>query len=70
MNINSFIFCESKQLKYSRIPGLAIKRSMKITRGKTDKIDATPHLSGDAAGRSDLLSNYVSYFFAQVPLKE
>jgi transposase len=33
-------FCEAKQIQYTRIPGLAIKRSMGITRGKTDKIDA------------------------------
>jgi transposase len=33
-------FCESKNIQYARIPGLAIKRSMGITRGKNDKIDA------------------------------
>lgn len=33
-------FCESKQIQYTRIPGLAIKRSMGITRGKSDKVDA------------------------------
>ena len=33
-------FCESKQIQYSRIPGLEIKRSMGITRGKTDQVDA------------------------------
>lgn len=33
-------FCEAKQIQYTRVPGLAIKRSMGITRGKTDKVDA------------------------------
>jgi transposase len=33
-------FCETQQIPYSRIPGLAIKRSMGITRGKTDQVDA------------------------------
>jgi transposase len=33
-------FCETQGIPYSRIPGLAIKRSMGITRGKTDKVDA------------------------------
>jgi transposase len=33
-------FCESKNIQYARIPGLAIKRSMGITRGKNDKVDA------------------------------
>jgi transposase len=33
-------FCEAKQILYSRIPGLAIKRSMGITRGKSDRVDA------------------------------
>jgi len=33
-------FCEAKKIRYSRIPGLAIKRSMGITRGKNDKVDA------------------------------
>ncbi len=33
-------FCEAKQLTYTRIPGLAIKRSMGITRGKSDRVDA------------------------------
>lgn len=33
-------FCESKNIQYTRIPGLAIKRSMGITRGKNDKVDA------------------------------
>lgn len=33
-------FCESKQIAFSRISGLAIKRSMGIVRGKNDKIDA------------------------------
>ena len=34
-------FCESKQIQYARISGLEIKRSMGITRGKTDQIDAS-----------------------------
>jgi transposase len=33
-------FCESKSIPYCRISGLAIKRSMGITRGKNDKVDA------------------------------
>lgn len=33
-------FCEAKQIKYTRISGLAIKRSMGIIRGKSDKVDA------------------------------
>jgi transposase len=33
-------FMEENQLAYSLIPGLEIKRSMGITRGKNDKIDA------------------------------
>jgi transposase len=33
-------FCESKSIPYSRIPGLAIKRSIGITRGKNDRVDA------------------------------
>ncbi len=33
-------FCEAKQLQYTRISGLAIKRSMGIIRGKSDKVDA------------------------------
>lgn len=33
-------FCESKNVPYSRIPGLAIKRSVGITRGKNDQVDA------------------------------
>jgi transposase len=33
-------FCESKNIIYVRLPGLAIKRSMGITRGKNDKVDA------------------------------
>lgn len=34
-------FCESKEIKYARLSGLAIKRSMGITRGKSDKVDAS-----------------------------
>lgn len=33
-------FCASKNIPYVRIPGLAIKRSLGITRGKNDRIDA------------------------------
>src|SRR6185312_5489912 len=33
-------FCESQTIVYARIPGLAIKNSMGITRGKNDKIDS------------------------------
>ena len=33
-------FCQSKQISYVRISGLAIKRSMGLVRGKNDKIDA------------------------------
>ena len=33
-------FCESLSIEYTRIPGLAIKNSLGITRGKNDKVDA------------------------------
>ena len=33
-------FCQSKQISYVRISGLAIKRSRGLVRGKNDKIDA------------------------------
>ena len=33
-------FCASKSIPYVRIPGLAIKRSLGITRGKNDRVDA------------------------------
>jgi transposase len=33
-------FCEAKSISYLRIPGLAIKRSLGIVRGKNDKVDA------------------------------
>jgi len=33
-------FCDTKQIRYSRIPGLAIKKSLGIVRGKNDKVDA------------------------------
>ena len=33
-------FCEAKGISYTRIPGLAIKRSLGITRGKNDKVDS------------------------------
>jgi transposase len=33
-------FCESKSIQYCRIPGLAIKQSLGIVRGKNDKADA------------------------------
>jgi transposase len=32
--------CEEKKIAYTRIPGLEIKRSLGITRGKSDKVDA------------------------------
>ena len=34
-------FCQSRQILYTRIPGLAIKNSLGITRGKNDKVDAS-----------------------------
>jgi transposase len=33
-------FCEAKNIAYTRISGLAIKKSMGIIRGKNDKVDA------------------------------
>lgn len=33
-------FCESAAITYCRVPGLAIKKSMGITRGKNDKVDS------------------------------
>lgn len=33
-------FCESRSIHYCRISGLEIKRSMGMTRGKSDKVDA------------------------------
>lgn len=33
-------YCEAKQIQYCRIPGLAIKNSLGIIRGKNDKVDA------------------------------
>lgn len=33
-------FCENKKIQYCRIPGLAIKNSLGITRGKNDKVDS------------------------------
>ena len=33
-------FCESRQIPYVRIPGLAIKRSLGIIRGKNDMVDS------------------------------
>lgn len=33
-------FCESLSIAYTRIPGLAIKNSLGISRGKNDKVDA------------------------------
>lgn len=33
-------FCESKNIAFLRLPGLAIKRSLGIVRGKNDKVDA------------------------------
>ncbi|MDP9229314.1 MAG: transposase [Bacteroidota bacterium] len=33
-------FCEAKAIDYTRIPGLAIKNSLGISRGKNDKVDS------------------------------
>jgi transposase len=33
-------YCQSKSIQYTRIPGLAIKHSLGIVRGKNDKVDA------------------------------
>ncbi|MEO6948131.1 MAG: IS110 family transposase [Ginsengibacter sp.] len=33
-------FCQSSSISYLRVPGLEIKRSLGITRGKNDKVDA------------------------------
>ncbi len=33
-------FCENKKIPFMRIPGLAIKRSLGIIRGKNDKVDS------------------------------
>ncbi|MEJ7736115.1 MAG: transposase [Chitinophagaceae bacterium] len=33
-------FCEAQKILYTRIPGLAIKKSLGITRGKNDKVDS------------------------------
>lgn len=33
-------FCQAKQLKFTRIPGLEIKKSLGMQRGKNDKIDS------------------------------
>ena len=33
-------FCEAKSISYTRIPGLAIKNSLGISRGKNDKVDS------------------------------
>lgn len=33
-------FCEAHSILYTRIPGLAIKKSLGITRGKNDKVDS------------------------------
>lgn len=33
-------FCESKNITFTRLPGLAVKNSMGIVRGKNDKVDA------------------------------
>lgn len=33
-------FCESKYIPFVRIPGLAVKNSLGITRGKSDKVDS------------------------------
>ena len=34
-------YCESKKIQYTRIPGLAIKHSLGIIRGKSDRVDAS-----------------------------
>src|ERR1700712_6075431 len=34
-------FCESSNLAFTRIPGLAIKNSLGISRGKNDKVDSS-----------------------------
>src|SRR4051794_29965807 len=34
-------FCESRSLAFTRIPGLAIKNSLGISRGKNDKVDSS-----------------------------
>ncbi len=34
-------FCATKKISFIRIPGLAIKRSLGITRGKNDKVDSS-----------------------------
>jgi transposase len=33
-------FCQSRQIRFSRVPGLEIKKSLGMQRGKNDKIDA------------------------------
>lgn len=33
-------FCESKNIRYCRVPGLEIKRSIGMTRGKSDQVDS------------------------------
>jgi transposase len=33
-------FCEAQKIQYTRIPGLAIKNSLGIARGKNDKVDS------------------------------
>lgn len=33
-------FCQSKQIRFTRVPGLEIKKSLGMQRGKNDKIDA------------------------------
>lgn len=33
-------FCKSKQIQFTRVPGLAIKKSLGMQRGKNDKLDA------------------------------
>jgi transposase len=33
-------FCQTKKITYCRLPGMAIKRSIGIVRGKSDKVDA------------------------------
>ena len=33
-------FCEAKNIDYCRVPGINIKRSIGVTRGKADKVDS------------------------------
>jgi transposase len=48
-------FCDTKQIQYSRIPGLAIKNSLGIVRGKNDKVDAKRIAQYATEKRSDIV---------------